>query len=305
MNTILNLFFDLPAVLQYIIIFFLVSSAVLFALLLTFFLIKAVFRIRWEDPILRKTISIRNKGNLINYFRFRAEAEKRKALSFRFLVDGRTLPLDNVEKVEIEEIIQPVRNKTAQPKGKISPASTEAAAPEQKAKGKDKKKFEGAKKVQDGAKGAVAKGRQAAGLMGTLGALVPGEAGKALKSQSSALQATTQDAGYAVSLPDQKITEVKSVKAQANNLTPGKKAPQKNALPADSNPGAELITSAELETAEEEPEEKIRTIRRVKNLKFAVSPPVFPGKELKVELAITPRNYYRSKNYDYSIEVSP
>ena len=303
MNTILNLFFDLPEILQYVIIFFLVSSAVLLAVLLTFFLIKAVFKIRWEDPILRKKISIRNNGNLINYFRFRAEADKKRTLSFRFLADGRNLPLETVEKVEIEEIVQPLKNKTAQTQGKISPAATQAAAPDPKANGQDKKKFEGAKKAQEGAKGAVAKGRQAAGLMGTLGSLVPGEAGKALKSQSAALQATTQDAGYAVSLPDQKLTEIKSVKAQANNLTPGKKAPQKNALPADSNPGAEMVTSTEMEMAEEEPEQEIRTIRRVKNAKFAVSPPVFPGKELKVELAITPRNYYRSRNYDYSIEV--
>ena len=83
-----------------------------------------------------------------------------------------------------------------------------------------------AKKGKEKAEKGLAKVKLFSTVLGTLGGLLPGEAGAKFKEQSTAVQAKAQSAGAAMKAPEQKAGALKNLQGQVGQLS-GKPVPPK------------------------------------------------------------------------------
>ena len=193
----------------------LISGAVLLAFLIGYGLRKLMF------PKLVKlhTINLTNSGNVSGCYNLKAVAQE-EFLQFIFLLNRVPLP-----RVEISSGIadvgyhQPRENQAAELKPGSSNQQKQAVSQTNQGRPGG-----GAGKLLKGSEKAVAKTGAAAGLLGMLGSILPGDLGKSMKQQGSALRDVQTKSKMAMDKPKDMQRKVDSVQQQSGRLA-GKAVP--------------------------------------------------------------------------------
>ena len=196
-------------------------------------------------------LTIQNRSNLPNQYSFEISSDL-ETLLCDYRANGKTLPALTITQVE----------ETTEGTAQIGhPAGG----------GKDDN---AAKK---NLKGGVAKVGAFATILSTLGGLLPGSAGKALKAQGDQARAAQANARQAIDAPEEMKNRVSSLSEQSGRLT-GQASP---AIPAKAGSTAKLNSGAAFTTAAAE---AVTTIE-VKN--SALTEVLMPGQELDLTLLLS------------------
>lgn len=300
MNAFLNL---VPERFQSLVLGLLAAIIVIICLVIIVTLLKLIKAIRWQDQRQKQTLHLRNNGNLDLRFKLQAFSFQ-PGLELELNHQGQPLPL----------IVIPLRQPAAvgsQSNGsKVTTAAAQApSAPSrqmpQMAAPDTASLKEGAKKGKEKAEKGLAKVKLFSTILGTLGGLLPGEAGAKFKEQSTAVQAKAQSAGAAMQAPEQKAKALKSLQGQAGQL-----AGKPIALQAEGSAPA----SAELtQNFEPVPQQtgKGKSKRNAEQIKpdpletYAITPPIAPRSELQLTLTAKPLRRYGKQHYDCAVNVIP
>jgi hypothetical protein len=228
-------------------ILFIVVVGVLVALILP-----AIFK--WQRQRARKAIHLElaNEGNVRSRYALHA-TEPTGDLKFHFRINGKPLP----EQVITVSKASPIPRPSA---GRTSPTPAPAAAKK-------------APNVQKTLSGASQTGGVVAGLLSTLGRLLPGSAGQSLTG-----------IGREVRQGQQTVTQAKQVSQYAGKLQPkpgGSSQPA--AISRQPEVGGRGAGSAAIEI-------------------WVQTPFVEPGQKMHVDLLIQPAHPYQTRNYPYVLK---
>lgn len=233
------------------------------------------------------TLRLENLGNVRSVFRLRAESPE-PGLDFRFYYN-------NVPLVEVyEEITAPPSGAAEQPAAAhtgSAPAGKPDAAP-----------------AQSGPNAAVKTGRAVAGkagimgsLLGALGGLIPGAAGRQLKSQAQAARSVQQGTTWAIQAPEDAKRQADSLKSDSARLV-GKSpehAPNRTGAPAravDQPAGAASNRKGASQS-------------RMRRLLYVQTPEIHAGQSLSLTLRIgTHLARYPRGSFNYTLlaeQVAP
>jgi hypothetical protein len=300
MTAFLNL---IPERFQNLVLGLLAAIIVIICFVIIVTLLKRIKAIHWQDQSQKQTLRLRNNGNLDLRFKLQAFSFQ-PGLDLSLSYQGQPLPVMAIP------LWQPAPP-SSQPDGsKTFSAATQAPSspsrqmPQMAAADATGLK-EGAKKGKKKAEKGLAKVKLFSTILGTLGGLLPGEAGAKFKEQSTALQAKAQSAGAAMQAPEQKANALKSLQGQAGQLAGKPIAPK---------PEEAIQTSAQAAPAylpEPQVAEKGNSKRKAPQVKpgpveiFALTSPIAPRAELQVTLTGKPLRRYGKQHYDCGVNVIP
>jgi hypothetical protein len=140
------------------------------------------------------------------------------------------------------------------------------------------------------------------GIIGTLGSLIPGSAGRSLKLKSTEMQKTMQDVDTKMQMPEQKLKSVDHLKGQVNQINPGSKDSKPEA-----NRSEPVSVAPQYSQSKIQPQASIVTGKIIKEENTLISTgylqtlPLAPEKEHVLEVSLKPIHRYRSG--DYTLEV--
>ena len=270
------------------------AAAIGAAIWFSVFLIRRIEKVVWRRQTVVRHLRFQNSGNVPGVIQFAAVVAA-DDLSFQYLLDGRPLALQTVPPPEPE--VATIVTQPASPVEAPSPAAgavQPGTAPE--LPGGKKAAVAKAKAAKAETKKVLGKGRAVVSILGTLGGLIPGEWGKALKDRSTALQADVQKAGQAIEMPEVKLQAAKSPQGQVQSLGAARPAPQAGqpAVAAAAEwpaPGAAAGATPMPVAAKVRPPSPFTS--------YIQTPAIPPEGELVVELRIEPRERYRTAEYTY------
>jgi hypothetical protein len=276
-----------------------VAAAIGAAIWFSVFLIRRIEKVVWRRQTVIRHLRFQNSGNVPGVIQFAAAAAA-DDLSFQYLLDGRPLALQITPPPEPE--VMPV---VSQPGGQVgtptSAAGAVQAGPVPDVPGGKKAAAAKVKEVKAESKKALGKSRNVVSILGTLGGLIPGEWGKALKDRSTALQAEVQKAGQAIEMPEVKLQAAKSLQGQVQSLGPAKPAPQPAAVAAETPApvaAGDVPASGGLAGAPSQPPAP-RPVPASPFTSYVQTTAIPPEGALVVELRIEPRARYRTAEYTY------
>lgn len=222
--------------------------------------------LKWQRQRARQTIHLElvNEGNARSRYALHA-AEATGNLAFHFRANGKPLP---------EQVVSVV---SRQP----SAVSRQPSAVSQKGAGAAPAKASGAE-AQKMLSGAAQTGGMVAGLLATLGRLLPGAAGQSLTGM-----------GREVRQGQQTATQVKQVSQYAGKLQP--KAGGSGQPSAVSGQPAAVSRQPSAGRGQREVGSAVIEI-------WAQTPFVEPGQTMRVEVQIQPANPYQTRHYPYVLK---
>ncbi len=267
-----------------------ISGSILLAVLIGIGLRKVLF------PKLVKlhTINLTNTGNVSGFYNLKAVSQE-EFLQFIFLMNKVPLPIVDIPistrdgGARQTTGYQAVGQKTGN-----TPQQSQAAP--QAAQGKP---AVNASKLLKGSEKAVAKTGAAAGLMGMLGSILPGELGKSMKQQGAALRNVQTKSKMAMDKPKEMQRKVDSVQQQSGRLA-GKALPgQTSSSPVKYSTATTGSTSELKQTvvisdhmqADLTPVEQYYQTRQIN-----------PGESIKLDLKISAhKKRYPDGSYSYKV----
>jgi hypothetical protein len=291
------------------------------ALALAYGFVRLIWRIRWRSQTVTRYIHLNNQGNLHSDLNLGAYSPARN-LKFSYLLDGAVLPVRKCAGTPVppanpvQHQPQPAAAPAAMP-ASAAPAAGSAAAPvpaRSQAKG-----------AASGAGAAVASAQQTAGkvsgiaalfidIVGTLGSLIPGSTGEALKQKSLEMQRSKAMIKSKGQAPAMKIKQMEHLKDSVGDLGDevGKKQPA-GAAPAPAGQAATQSAVAAAAPADgpaaalrAQPAQPVQpppppAPPRVPEMpcpEYVQLPAIAPGSSLRLALRVSPSNlYYEGESY--------
>lgn len=188
-NQLLENFFNtIPNTLSILIVFGLTLITLFLSILFSFLLIRSILRIQWKSQTVKKFLEIKNEGNVTEKF-FLKIIIPQTDLKYECFLDGnRLLELPPVKVLKStmtsEDNTKLAPSYMAQNSSKSISNSQTAVADQN-----DKKKLaDSADALQKKSKKGTTFIRLISGIIGTLGSLLPGSAGRSLKQKSTEMQ---------------------------------------------------------------------------------------------------------------------
>lgn len=300
-----KLFSMLPDWLSLLIVLGVSLLALLLAVLVVFFLIRAILRIQWKSQTVKRFMRICNEGNVTRKFLLRVDGAHEE-LKFQCLLDGNALP--NAPVISMSHTSPDHRAVQPPQASNIAQRSTTMAVappPPDDMAGAKKKLAKSTDQVKEKSKKGIGIARMFAGIFGTLGNLLPGSMGNTFKEKSTEMQSVIQDANVKMQMPEQKLKSVDHLKGQVQQLNPG----AKDEKPVPGQGGSPRVTP-EYSGIPEAGVEQVRTAVpgvprecKVVSPGFLQTPPLPPGESLCLELRIDPIHPYRSGEYSFAVLV--
>ena len=300
MTAFLNL---IPERFQSLVLGLLAAIIVIISLVIIVTLLKRIKAIRWQDQSQKQILRLRNNGNLDLRFKLQAFTVQ-PGLELSLSHQGQPLPLMYVPLWQPTAVSSQSNSSNVTTAAAQAPSAPSRQMPQMTAPDTGNLK-EGAKKGKEKAEKGLAKVKLFSTILGTLGGLLPGEAGAKFKEQSTAVQAKAQSAGAAMQVPEQKAKALKNLQGQAGQLAGKPVAPK---------PEEAAQASAEVAQAYQ-PEPQVvgkgKSKRNPPPVKlgpveiFAVTPPITPRSELQVTLTGKPLRRYGKQHYDCAVNVIP
>ena len=300
MTAFLNL---IPERFQSLVLGVMAAIIVILCLLIIIVLLKRIRSIRWQDQSQKQTLHLRNNGNLDLRFRLQAFSFQ-PGLELSLSRQGQPLPMIQIPlwQPTIANTQVDSRNLAAaasQPSSTTSRQMSQMAAPD----GAGLKA--NAKKGKEKAEKGLAKAKLFATILGSLGGLLPGDAGAKFKEQSTAMQAKAQTAGAAMKAPEQKAGALKNLQGQVGQLS-GKPVPPKPEGTAQASSGVAQPYEAGTQQIEKSHSKQHNAQSKPEPMEiFAVTTPVPPRSELQVTLTGKPLRRYGKQHYDCAVNVIP
>ena len=279
------------------------AIVVIVCLLIIIALLKRIRAIRWQDQSQQQTLRLRNNGNLDLRFRLQTFSFQ-PGLELSLSHQGQPLPLIQIPlRQPIYISNQPESSNlpmaTAQSSGSSTRQMPQMAAPQT---GDIKA---AAKKGKEKAEKGLAKAKLFATILGSLGGLLPGDAGAKFKEQSTAMQAKAQSAGAAMKAPEQKAGALKNLQGQVGQLS-GKPVPPMPEAAASAATSAPQPSSVSVQQNGKNNSKHNRAQLPSEPMEiFAVTPPITPRSELEVTLNGKPLRRYGKQHYDCAVNVIP
>ena len=302
-NLLLEKFFNtIPNTLSILIVLGLAILTLFLSILFSYLLIRLIFRIQWKSQTVRKFIEIKNEGNVNEVF-FLKIITPQEDLKHQCLLDGNQLPEAPPVQVVKDRTTSEINEKTTSSyvphnsSKSVSVSQTAAVHPDGK-----KKLAESADALQKKSKKGTGFIRLISGMIGTLGSLLPGSAGRSLKLKSTEMQKSMQAVDNKMQMPEQKLKSMDHLKGQVGQLNPGLK---------DSKPAKNLSASSSdaFETKQGPNQPKLAEINeKISSEEYSListgylqTPPLDIDKDHILEVCIDPIHRYRTG--DYTLEV--
>ena len=300
MTVFLNL---IPERFQSLVLGIMAAIVVIVCLLIIIALLKRIRAIRWQDQSQKQTLRLRNNGNLDLRFRLQTFSFQ-PGLELSLSHQGQPLPLIQIPLWQPSYMSSQADGHNQPAIAAQSPSSTSRQMPQMASPDTAGLKAN-AKKGKEKAEKGLAKAKLFATILGSLGGLLPGDAGAKFKEQSTAMQAKAQSAGAAMKAPEQKAGALKNLQGQVGQLS-GKPVPP---MPV----GIAQASSEAIQTYVPGPQqvEKSKSKRNTAQAltapaeTFALTPPIAPRSELQVTLTGTPLRRYGKQHYDCAVNVIP
>ncbi len=226
--------------------------------------------LKWQRQRARKTVHLElvNEGNTRSRYALHA-AEPTGSLAFHFRVNGKPLP---------EQVVSVVSRQSSAISGQRA-AGSQKAAPAKS----------GGANVQKTLSGAAQTGGMVAGLLATLGRLLPGAAGQSLTGM-----------GREVRQGQQTATQVKQVSQYAGKLQP--KAGGSNQPSAVSGQPSAVSRQPSAVSGQSAVGSGQRDVGNAVIEIWAQTPFVEPGHRMQIELQIQPAKPYQTRHYPYILK---
>jgi hypothetical protein len=290
------------------------------ALALAYLLVRLVWRIRWRSQSVTRYIHLSNQGNLRSDLNLGAYSPSRN-LKFTYLLDGAVLPVRKGAGAPVQPAAPlpsvPAPQQTtaapAAPAAAVQTAATAAAPTPSKAQANGSASTAGA---------AVATAQETAGkasgiaailidIVGTLGGLIPGSAGQALKQKSLEMQRSKSQIKNKALAPALKVKQAKHLKETVGDLGDevGKK-PAAGAAPARVNQGmtqpAAVSAAPTGEAASSHAAQPVQPplpppppqVPEMPCPEYVQLPAITPGSSLRLVVQVSPSNlYYKGESY--------
>jgi hypothetical protein len=303
LNQLFEKFFNtIPNTLAILIVVGLALLALVLAILLSFLLIRAILRIPWKPQTVKKFLKIENEGNVSEKF-FLKIIVPQDDIKIECCLDGYALPVAPPMAVKKSVTSIETFNKvdalliTRDDSTPVKVAQTAPVNPEDK-----KKLADSAEALKKKSKKGMGFVRLFSGIIGTLGSLIPGSAGRSLKQKSTDMQKRMQDVDTKMQMPEQKLKSVDHLKGQMNQIKPGSKDNKPEA-----NQSEPFSVASQYSLAETQPQAAVATGKIITEEDVLVStgylqtPPLTPDNEHVLEVSCKPVHRYRSG--DYTLEV--
>jgi len=239
---------------------------------LTAWILPAIFK--WQRQRARKTIPLEliNEGNVRSRYALHA-AEPTGKLEFHFRLNGQPLP----EQVMTVVVAGGQRSAISRQPSAVSPKAVATGAAPVKA---------GAN-VQKTLSGASQKGGVVAGLLSTLGRLLPGTAGQSLSG-----------VGREVRQGQQTMIQAQQAAHYAGKLQP---KPGASSQPSTVSRQPSTV-SRQPSAASRQPEGEGRGVERTAVEIWVQTPFVEPGGKMRLDLQVQPARPYQTRHYPYVLK---
>lgn len=198
-------------------VYFLCAGAGLLALILALGLVWRILRIRWQAPVVQR-VRLQNAGNVPGYFWLGAFAPDHD-LKFEYWLEGARLPVKTLAPKAaasapaahpVEDIV-PAQAAAPQPAASPPTGARQNDAPAQGVK-------DGLGKADQKTRQALGIGQIISGILGALGALLPGSLGQPFRQAATDTQSKVQQVRVVTDKPGQTMRSVDSLKGQTANL---------------------------------------------------------------------------------------
>lgn len=263
-----------------------ISGSILLAVLIGIGLRKVLFL----KLVKLHTINLTNTGNVSGFYNLKAESQE-EFLQFIFLMNKVPLPIVDIpistrdDGARQTTGYQAVRQKTGN-----TPQQSQAA---------QGKPAVNASKLLKGSEKAVAKTGAAAGLMGMLGSILPGELGKSMKQQGAALRNVQTKSKMAMDKPKEMQRKVDSVQQQSGRLA-GKALPGQTSSSPVKYSTATTSSTSELKQTVEISDHQQADLTPVEQ--YYQTRQINPGESIKLDLKISAhKKRYPDGSYSYKV----
>ncbi len=302
-NQLLENFFNtIPNTLSILIILGLAIITLFLSILFSFLLIRSILRIQWKSQTVKKFIEIKNEGNVDEKFLFKIIIPL-EDLKYECFLDGNRLPeAPPVKVMKSKNTIEDNERVTPSYVAHNSLKANKTTKTDVAVQNDKKKLADSADALQKKSKKGTSFIRLISGIIGTLGNLLPGSAGRSLKQKSTEMQKSMQDVDNKMQMPEQKLKSMDHLKGQMGQLNQG----AKETKPAVNQPGS---TSVIHEYSQDSTKTQVKLIKEKTSFEeylmvstgYLQSPPLAPDKDHILEVCLNPIHHYRSG--DYVLEV--
>ncbi|MCE1255462.1 MAG: hypothetical protein LWX83_18180 [Anaerolineae bacterium] len=244
-------------------------------------------------------ISILNDGNVTSYYRLIVESPE-KAL--KFLISMYDIPLGEINlPAQPEEDVLPDTNPAvSQPITITKPQTISSLNNKPKTPDKSTPEHQDAlKKANQTGKAVAEKSGALASFLGTLGSLIPGSAGKALKEQAEKARAVQSNTNKTMQMPEDAQTKVKSLQKDSSKLGAGNKEAPKDIpkpnekgknIAAKTNTDPQVKQQVQVEQANTQTAGIVHAQPILKGPYCVQTDAVTPGEEINLTLKVTSKS---------------
>ncbi len=292
------------------------------ALALAYGLVRLIWRIRWRSQTETRYIHLSNQGNLRSDLNLGAYSPARN-LKFSYLLDGAVLPVRKCAGTPVQAV-SPVQPPPVQQQAAVAPSAPAASAAPAAATSPAAPAKSQAKDAASAAGAAVASAQETAGkvsgitalfidIVGTLGSLIPGPTGQALKQRSMDLQRSKSMIKSKGLAPAMKIKQMEHLKDSVGDLGDevGKKKPAGLApvpsgqaytqpVAATAAPAGGPTAASRAQTAQpvQPPPPPVPVVPEMPCPEYIQLPAIAPGSSLRLALRVSPSNlYYQGESF--------
>ncbi len=302
-NQLLENFFNtIPNTLSILIVLGLSIITLFLSILFSFLLIRSILRIQWKSQTVKKFLEIKNEGNVSEKF-FLKIIIPQTDLKYECSLDGNRLleasPVKVLKTTGISEDKGRASSSNLIRNSSESISTSQTGVVDQNEK---KKLADSADALQKKSKKGTTFIRLISGIIGTLGSLLPGSAGRSLKQKSTEMQKSMQTVDNKMQMPEQKLKSMDHLKGQEGQLNPDakdtKSVGNQSGTTSVVNEYSQGPTKSQVNIINEKtPSEEYLMI----STNYLQTPPLAPDKEHILEVCLDPIHHYRSG--DYTLEV--
>jgi hypothetical protein len=275
------------------------------ALLITYLLVRLIWRIRWKSQTVTSYVHLRNRGNVQSVIELGAYAPGRN-LKFSYVLDGAVLPVRKTAALPAEA---PASDAPGREVDAVHPneiASQDGGQAPSKATAKDAAGSAG--KAISGAQDKVQKVSGITALLidilATLGSIIPGPLGQSLKQQSSRLQAQKAAILAKGQAPNRAMKQAQHLKGSVGDLKEevgpaSAVAAQPGAAPAQPEMTPQRLAPARpaFSPGQEKAAQAVRPAAAssvlLPCLEYVQLPPLAPAASVCLALRVNPANPYQ------------
>jgi hypothetical protein len=291
-----------------------VGFVLLVGIALTVLLIALVYRHHRRKLTVERWLDLHNLGNTVSVFHLRPDSGGVRVSSV-LLADDRPLAFASVPAPQPQRpAVQPAPVAQTAPQPRPAAQSAEQPAPVQpqaapQSAPQPSAAAEAAKKAKKEAKTGINTARKAGGILGALGSLLPGEAGRAFKDKSTLIQTTTQKASLAIEEPEHKKRELQHIQHEISSLGGKKQESAGKAAESAAAPAAQASTTLDAPVVQPAPVQAPAPVvsapvqpRWITLRDTFQTPPVKPAGSQRIRLLLKPANLFKTGSVPFCLQ---